>query len=200
MMEGTSAAQHGLKMNGYIERLGALGFVMDHELSVDLILQSLPDSYAQFVLNYQMNNLSSTIPELINMLKTAEDSIKKNHKAVMLVHSSKPSKKKGKNKKSKQPVKAQGGVKKRAKPVAEKETNSERTCFHCGKSGHWKRNCKVYLESLKKEKHGDASTSGIYVIEVNTNTAFNNQNWVLDTGCGSHICCDMQGLKSSRTR
>src|SRR5262249_36733693 len=63
MAEGSSAAQHGLKMNGYIERLGALGFVMDHDLSIDLILQSLPDSYAQFVLNYQMNNLSTTIPE-----------------------------------------------------------------------------------------------------------------------------------------
>ena len=76
------------------------------------------------------------------------------------------------------------------KPVTDKETNSKGTCFHYGKNGHWKRNCKVYLESLKKEKYGDASTSGIYVIEVNTNTAFNNQNWVLDTGCGSHICCD----------
>src|SRR5262249_2620756 len=85
MTEGSSAAQHGLKMNGYIKRLGALGFVMDHELSIDLILQSLPDSYAQFVLNYQMNKLSTTIPELINMLKTTKDSIKKNHKAIMVV-------------------------------------------------------------------------------------------------------------------
>src|SRR5262249_19634955 len=71
-------------------------------------------------------------------------------------------------------------------------------CIHCGKDGHWKRNCKVYLESLKKEKHNDASTSGIYVIEVNTNATVNNQDWVFDTDCGSHICCDMQGLKNSR--
>src|SRR5262249_21720945 len=34
MAEGSSVAQHGLKMNGYIERLEALGFVMEHELSV----------------------------------------------------------------------------------------------------------------------------------------------------------------------
>src|SRR5262249_14884 len=31
-----------------------------------------------------------------------------------------------------------------------------------------------------------------------TNATVNNQDWVFDTGCGSHICCDMQGLKNSR--
>ena len=88
MTEGSSAVDHGLKLLGYIERLGSLGFAMDHELSVDLILQSLPESYSQFVLNFQMNKIDATIPELINMLKTAEPSIKKEQKTVMLVGSS----------------------------------------------------------------------------------------------------------------
>ena len=89
MVEGTSAMQHGLKMNGYIERLVSLGFVMDAELSVDLILQSLPDSYASFMLNYQMNKITTTIPELINKLKTAEEAVnKQSSKAVMVVGSS----------------------------------------------------------------------------------------------------------------
>ena len=30
-----------LKMIGYIEKLGQLGFIIDHELSVDLVLQLL---------------------------------------------------------------------------------------------------------------------------------------------------------------
>ena len=34
-------------------------------------------------------------------------------------------------------------------------------------TGHWKRNCKVFLESLKKE-HSDTSSSGIHVVEINT--------------------------------
>ena len=38
MVEGSSAVQHGLKMNGYIEQLASLGVLMDHELSIDLIL------------------------------------------------------------------------------------------------------------------------------------------------------------------
>ncbi|KAJ8771297.1 hypothetical protein K2173_026474 [Erythroxylum novogranatense] len=71
MTPGSSAVQYALKMNGYIERLAVLGFVMDYELSVDLILVGLSDSYSQLVLNYRMNQISTTIPELINLLKTA---------------------------------------------------------------------------------------------------------------------------------
>ncbi|OMO61163.1 Zinc finger, CCHC-type [Corchorus capsularis] len=38
----------------------------------------------------------------------------------------------------------------------------EGSCFHCGETDHWKRNCKVYLEELKKEKKGsETSTSGL---------------------------------------
>ncbi|KAG6470203.1 hypothetical protein ZIOFF_071263 [Zingiber officinale] len=36
---------------------------------------SLPTSYSQFVLNYRMNRIESTIPELINMLKDVEPSL-----------------------------------------------------------------------------------------------------------------------------
>ncbi|KAK9043134.1 hypothetical protein V6N11_071484 [Hibiscus sabdariffa] len=33
-------------------------------------------------------------------------------------------------------------------------------CFHCGKTGHWKRNCPIYLEDVKKAKAVGASVSG----------------------------------------
>ena len=86
MIEGSSAVQHGLKMNGYIEQLANLGVLMDHELNINLILQSLPDSYASLVLNYQMNKISTTIPELINILKKVEEAVKKEiSKAIMVV-------------------------------------------------------------------------------------------------------------------
>ena len=45
---------------------------MDHELSIELIMVGLPDSFAQFVLNYRINDKETTIPELINLLKTVE--------------------------------------------------------------------------------------------------------------------------------
>ncbi|KAG6513538.1 hypothetical protein ZIOFF_023870 [Zingiber officinale] len=77
MHEGSSVVHFVLKMNGYIEHLGSLRFALDHELSIDLILYSLLDSYSQFMKNYQMNHIESTIPELINMIKDVEPSMKK---------------------------------------------------------------------------------------------------------------------------
>ena len=62
-------------------------------------------------------------------------------------------------------------------------------CHYCKKPGHWKRNCHDYLEYLKKKKAVvTASDSGVYVIEVNLS---NSTSWVLDTGCGSHICINV---------
>ena len=52
------------------------------------------------------------------------------------------------------------------------------------------------MESKKKVACDAPTPSGIYVIEVNT-VSYGNL-WVLDTGCGSHICTDMQGLRDSK--
>ena len=109
-----------------------------------------------------MNKITTTIPELINMLKTTEEAVKKqNPKAVMAVNSSTTSKGKKKKMNKKKTTSAKGGVsKKKGKQVvvaptaAGKKTTSESTCFHCGKTEHWKRNCKAYLESLTKESMG----------------------------------------------
>ncbi|XP_017979907.1 PREDICTED: uncharacterized protein LOC108662824 [Theobroma cacao] len=77
MAEGSSVRPHVLKMIGLVERLWQLGLVMDHELSEDLVLQSLTDSFSQFVLNFHMNQLEDTFLELLNMIDTAKRSIKK---------------------------------------------------------------------------------------------------------------------------
>ena len=76
---------------------------MDHELSIYFILASLPDSFAEFVLNNRMNNVGSTIPKLINLLKTTKPSLRKKEKHVMFMDSScskKSSKNNNKKKKS----------------------------------------------------------------------------------------------------
>nr|XP_027100399.1 uncharacterized protein LOC113719387 [Coffea arabica] len=53
MAEGAPVAPHVLKIIGLIEKLAELGFKMDQELNVDLVLQSLPDSFSQFVMNFR---------------------------------------------------------------------------------------------------------------------------------------------------
>ena len=51
------------------------------------------------------------------------------------------------------------------------------------------------MESKKKVACDAPTPLGIYVIEVNT-VSYGNL-WVLDTGCDSHICTDMQGLRDN---
>ena len=46
MQEGTSPVHYALKMHGYIVRLDQFGFGMDNELSIDLILVGLTNSFA----------------------------------------------------------------------------------------------------------------------------------------------------------
>ncbi|KAK8972685.1 hypothetical protein V6N11_044558 [Hibiscus sabdariffa] len=42
----------------------------------------------------------------------------------------------------------------------EKGISKEAKCFYCEKSGHWKRNCPLYLEEVKKSKANGAFSSG----------------------------------------
>ncbi|KAK8690319.1 hypothetical protein V6N13_089013 [Hibiscus sabdariffa] len=158
MSEGSPVGAHVIKMMGYIQTLEKLGFALNDELAVDVVLQSLPDSFNQFVLNFNMNEINKTLPQLLGMLRTAEGNMKKGgSKSILMVREAKGKGKKvakskgtGKTKpKGKEALKPKGGVSKDGK------------CFHCGKPGHWKRNCPVYLEEVKKAKAVGASVSGI---------------------------------------
>ncbi|KAK9144304.1 hypothetical protein Sjap_004207 [Stephania japonica] len=98
MTEGASVSPHVLKMKGYVDQLDRLGFPISQELATDLILNSLLESYSQFVMNYNMNNMEKSISELHLMLKTAEQNIKKPSGNVLMVQKGKGMKKKGKGK------------------------------------------------------------------------------------------------------
>ena len=47
------------------------------------------------------------------------------------------------------------------------------------------------MDDLKKNKGSAIISSGIHVIEVNLSTS---DSWILDTGSGSHICTNVQGV------
>ena len=99
---------------------------MDSELSHDLILQSLSDSFSQFVINYHMNKLNTSLPKLLNILKIAENHFKGEKTLVLLVD--KINKKKDK-KDSKKKMNPKAGISK-------KKISAKGTCYHCGKKGH----------------------------------------------------------------
>ena len=54
MVAKSSVGELVLKMIDYMKDLADLDYIMYDELQVDLILKSLPDSYAQFTHNFFM--------------------------------------------------------------------------------------------------------------------------------------------------
>ncbi|KAK8612697.1 hypothetical protein V6N13_092808 [Hibiscus sabdariffa] len=90
MSEGSPVGAHVIKMMGYIQTLEKLGFPLKDELATDVILQSLPDSFKPFVLNFKMNEINKTLPQLLGMLRTAKSDLKKNgFKSILIVREAK---------------------------------------------------------------------------------------------------------------
>ena len=72
MEENSFGSEHILKMSGYHNHLTQLGVNLPVDSVIDRVLQSLPPSYKSFVMNYNMQGMNKTIPELFAMLKAAE--------------------------------------------------------------------------------------------------------------------------------
>ena len=68
MAEGTSVREHSVKMISNLNTLEVLGADIDGESQVDMILQSPPESFKEFRLNYNMNKKIYSLFELMNEL------------------------------------------------------------------------------------------------------------------------------------
>src|SRR4051812_48625034 len=118
MEEGSSVSEHVFKMSGHANKLQSLGIVIPNSLGIHRVLQSLPPSYKNFVMNYNMQNMDKTLLELFSMLKSVEVEIKKEHQ-VLLVNKTTKFKKQDKSKKK---VNFKKGGKKVTAPT--KKTNA----------------------------------------------------------------------------
>ncbi|KAK1605099.1 hypothetical protein QYE76_028772, partial [Lolium multiflorum] len=195
MEEGSSVSEHMLAMTGHAKKLSDLGIVIPNRLGINRVLQSLPPSYKNFVMNYNMQNMNKELPELFGMLKAAEIEIKKEHQ-VLMVNKTTSFKKQGKSK-----GKFKKGGKKAATPPMKPKNGPkpDAECYYCKEKGHWKRNCSKYLADLKsglvkKKKEG---IFDIHVIDVHF-TGSRSSTWVFDTGSVAHICNSKQELKNKR--
>ncbi|PKI49662.1 hypothetical protein CRG98_029907 [Punica granatum] len=92
---------------------------------------------SQFVMNYNMSKHNKPLPELFNMLRTAEQDISKGLPVLMVQGTKKKFKGKSKSKKAKGASKYDLGAMKPKAKVAKDDY-----CFQCDNTGHWKRNCK----------------------------------------------------------
>ncbi|PKI58981.1 hypothetical protein CRG98_020626 [Punica granatum] len=65
MAKGASVREHMLKMISHFNEAKILGANIDAQNQVDMVLETLLDSFNQLKLNYNMGNLNMTIPELM---------------------------------------------------------------------------------------------------------------------------------------
>ncbi|KAL0445874.1 UNVERIFIED_CONTAM: hypothetical protein Slati_1715300 [Sesamum latifolium] len=199
--EGSSVHSHGVKMLSLVEKLEDLKDGLNNDTYIDVILQSLPRSYDPFIVNYNMNEFEKSIHELINMLVQYEATTHKSEPAVLVGEASTS---KAKNKGARRwkrktgkgtmvtatastgdaPPAAPKG-KGKGKVGSSQRSKANDVYMHCQGKRHWKRECPQLL-----------SNPGMFVVEINmiSNTA----SWVLDTGCGAHVCNDLQVLERSR--
>ncbi|KAK1643675.1 hypothetical protein QYE76_061480 [Lolium multiflorum] len=195
MEEGSSVSEHMLVMSGHAKKLNDLGMMIPNQLGIHRVLQSLPPSYKNFVMNYNMQNMNKDLPEIFSMLKSAEVEIKKENQ-VLMVNKTTSFKKQGKPNK--------GNFKKGGKKVAphpEKPKagpKPETVCYYCQGKGHWKRNCPKYLADLKSGHVKKKGIFDIHVIDVYL-TGSRTSAWVFDTGSVAHICNSKQELRNRRS-
>ncbi|XP_060674734.1 uncharacterized protein LOC132804413 [Ziziphus jujuba] len=88
-MTGGSVWDHCLKMMAHISTAEVMGAKLEQEMKIDMILESLPDSFSQFKMNYNMNKLKLTPVELMHELESTERSLGKQGSAYHAESSSK---------------------------------------------------------------------------------------------------------------
>ena len=174
-----------LSMMDLLNELDVLGAAIDAESQIDIILESLPDSFNHFKNNYNMNKMDLTLAEPSSQLVATKGIMKKRLIARVTEKSDARSKPKGKGRKGKKKSVPKGPKAKNGPNggvVKAKGSGTIGKCFRCGKTGHWKRNCPDFLSKKK--------TSGIIeslVSEVSFATG-TSESWCVDSGATNHIC------------
>ena len=109
MHDGQSVQDHCLMMIKDLKELEKLRVRLDLDQQNDIILQSLTDAYGHFIMNYHMHKLQNSLAELMNMLVTAELSMKDSKGSVLAMEwTSFKRKSFGKKKKSMKKQKVEG--------------------------------------------------------------------------------------------
>ena len=72
MRPGTPVRVHMLEVIALLNDIEIMGALIDEETQVDMVLETLSDSFDTFKLNYSMNKLSYNLTELMKELQTTE--------------------------------------------------------------------------------------------------------------------------------
>ncbi|CAA0840168.1 Unknown protein, partial [Striga hermonthica] len=184
MREGTPVREHVLAMMAQLNELEVLGAFIDGETQVDIVFQSLPKSFEQFRLNYNMNKMLMTLPEHVSELQSAEGLFRQKTQAMVAQRGEASISKDPKGKKRKKSAGKGKAVMNDAQP-RQNVKKPKGKCHNYQQKGHWKANC----PSLKKF---DKCTPFALVIETCL-AVLSTSTWCVDTRATDHVCNSLQG-------
>ena len=109
MAEGTSVQDHVLKMIAHLNELEILGAEIDGKTQVDIVLMSLPESFNNFCLNYNMSKSNYSLAKFLKELQVAKGIIGHKRSLHVMEKYSSSSAKKGKGTKNVPKMQSQSG-------------------------------------------------------------------------------------------
>ncbi|KAH9734858.1 Integrase catalytic domain-containing protein [Citrus sinensis] len=173
MGKGTRVRDHVLKMMDYLNEAEIQGAQIDDNSKIDLVLESLPETFKQFKVNYNMNKRNMTLTELMNELHSAVEiyRVEKSLGSINITEKSSSSGPKPKGKGKKKVGKKRPSTKQDGKPKG--ATN------HICNSLYWFQETRKISEGSVKLQLGTRQ----FVSAVKTGSvllSFNNETLVLN--------------------
>ncbi|KAH9741143.1 hypothetical protein KPL70_002513 [Citrus sinensis] len=130
MEEGTKVRDHVLKMMDYLNEVEIHSVQINDKSKINMVIESLPDTFKEFKVSYILNNKDMTLIELMHELHAIEE----------FYHSRKlPEKGFSSRLKSKDKnEQARVGI---GKLSTKRSGKPKGKCYKCGQKGHWKKDC-----------------------------------------------------------
>ena len=178
---------HILRMVNASNKLKILKCELSENLLVIMILESLPEEFDQFKINYNSLKEKWTLAEISPRIVEEDERIKRQSKDQAFHVGS--SKRKYEGPSSSKPQKK---VFKKDAPKSSKGKEkeiSDNQCFFCGNEGHIKKNCPDFLKWLLKK-----GTDEITFVDELQYVNFSSTAWWIDSGATAHVANSMQGI------
>ena len=151
MEEGTKVRDHVLKMMDYLNEVEIHGVQINDKSKINMVIESLPDTFKEFKVSYILNNKDMTLIELMHELHAIEE----------FYHSRKlPEKGFSSRLKSKDKnEQARVGI---GKLSTKRSGKPKGKCYKCGQKGHWKKDCPKIIKIRYRKSLSFLISSDIY--------------------------------------